>query len=67
MPGMMKRPMMKKGGKAKNKFKDNPEDRFGKYRRMEAKEGGKALKPVDKKKKTKLKQGKPKIAKKGWK
>ena len=50
MPGMMKRPMMKKGGKAKNKFKDNPEDRFGKYRRMEAKKGGRALKPVDKKK-----------------
>ena len=53
MPGMMmKRSMMKKGGKAKNKFKDNPEDRFGKHRRMEAKKGGKVLKPVpaDKKK-----------------
>lgn len=47
---MMKRSMMKEGGKVKNKFKDNPEDRFGKYRRMEAKKGGKVLKPVDKSK-----------------
>ena len=47
---MRKRPMMKKGGTAKKKFKDNPEDRFGKYRRMKAKKGGKVLKPVDKSK-----------------
>ena len=29
----------KKGGKVKNKFKDNPEDRFGKYRSTTAKKG----------------------------
>ena len=30
----------KSGGSVKNKFKDNPEDRFGKYRVAKAKDGG---------------------------